>query len=101
MTETFISISALNLSRLAATYNGALRTSAGENTSMKIALLVLLGLVLGALAGAAPGIGAGLVSVQFFKTTSFEGYSAILVFFTFMPLGAAICCLGRALLFGL
>src|SRR5258708_18226265 len=90
MTETFISISALNLSRLAATYHGALRTSAGENTSMKIALLVLLGLVLGALGGAALGIGAGLTWIEFFKTTSFEGYSGMLVFFTFMPLGAAI-----------
>jgi hypothetical protein len=64
-----ISISALNLSRLAATYYGALRTSAGENTSMKIALLVLFGLVLGALGGAALGIGAGLAWIEFFKTT--------------------------------
>jgi hypothetical protein len=67
---------------------------------MKIALLVLLGLVLGALGGAALGIGAGLAWVEIFKTTSFEGYSAMLVFFTFMPLGAAIGGLGGALLFG-
>jgi hypothetical protein len=65
---------------------------------MKIALLVLLGLVLGALGGA--GIGAGLAWVEFFKTTSFEGYSGMLVFFTFMPLGAVIGGLGGALLFG-
>ncbi|MGC2317029.1 MAG: hypothetical protein WA615_11080 [Bradyrhizobium sp.] len=61
---------------------------------MKIALLVLLGLVLGALGGAALGIGAGLAWVEFFKTSSFEGYSGMLVFFTFMPLGAAIGGLG-------
>ena len=67
---------------------------------MKIALLVLLGLVLGALGGAALGVGAGLAWVEIFKTSSFEGYSAMLVFFTFMPLGALIGALGGALLFG-
>ena len=67
---------------------------------MKIASLVLLGLVLGALGGAALGIGAGIAWVEIFKTSSFEGYSGILVFFTFMPLGAAIGGLGGALLFG-
>jgi hypothetical protein len=77
-----------------------LRTPGGENIVMKIALLVLLGLVLGALGGAALGIGAGLAWVEFFKTTSFEGYSGMLVFFTFMPLGAVIGGLGGGLLFG-
>ena len=67
---------------------------------MKIALLVLLGLVVGALGGGALGIGAGLAWAQIFRTTGFEGYSGILVFFTFMPLGAAIGGLGGALLFG-
>ena len=67
---------------------------------MKIALLALLGLVLGALGGAALGIGAGLAWVEIFKTSSFEGYSGMLVFFTFMPLGAAIGGIGGALLFG-
>ena len=68
---------------------------------MKIALLVLFGLALGALGGAALGIGAGLAWVQIFKTTSFEGYSGMLVFFTFMPLGSAIGAIGGAVLFGL
>ena len=68
---------------------------------MKIALLVLLGLLLGALGGAALGIGAGLAWVELFKTSNFEGYSGMLVFFTFMPLGAAIGGVGGALLFGL
>ncbi len=67
---------------------------------MKIALLMLLGLVLGALGGAALGIGAGLAWVEIFKTSSFEGYSGVLVFFTFMPLGAAIGGLGTSALFG-
>ncbi len=79
---------------------GLSRTSAGEDKSMKIALLVLLGLVMGALGGAALGIGAGLALVEIFKTTGFEGYSGMLMFFTFMPLGAAIGPLGGALLFG-
>ncbi len=68
---------------------------------MKIALLGLLGLILGALGGAALGIGAGLAWVEIFKTTGFEGHSGILVFFTCMPLGAAIGGLGGALLFGI
>jgi hypothetical protein len=67
---------------------------------MKIALLVLLGLVLGVLGGAALGVGAGLAWVEIFRTPSFEGYSGMLVFFTFMPAGAVIGGLGGALLFG-
>ena len=67
---------------------------------MKIALLVLLGLVLGALGGAALGIGAGLAWTEIFQTSSFEGYSGMLVFFTFMPIGAGIGGLCGALLFG-
>jgi hypothetical protein len=67
---------------------------------MKVALLALLGLLLGALGGAALGIGAGLAWVEFFKTSNFEGYSGMLVFFTFMPLGSAIGGVGGALLFG-
>ena len=68
---------------------------------MKIVLLALLGLVLGALGGAVLGIGAGLAWVEISETPSFEGYSGMLVFFTFMPLGAAIGGLGGALTFGL
>jgi hypothetical protein len=104
MTLTVIFVPALNLAVPGATKHEALRTSTQENhtrnTPMKIALLVLLGLVLGALGGAALGIGAGLAWVELFKTTGFEGYSGTLVFLTFMPLGAAIGGLGGALLFG-
>jgi hypothetical protein len=74
--------------------------STGKITSMKIALLILLGLVLGVLGGAALGVGAGLAWIEIFKTSSFEGYSGMLVFFTFMPLGALIGGLGGALPFG-
>jgi hypothetical protein len=68
---------------------------------MKIALLTLLGLILGALGGAALGIGLGLAWVEIFKTTDLEGYSGMLVFFTFMPLGGIVGGLGGALLFAL
>ena len=66
---------------------------------MKIALLVVLGLFLGALGGAALGVGVGLAWVEIFKTSDFEGYSGMLVFFTFMPLGAMIGGLAGALFF--
>ena len=68
---------------------------------MKIALLALLGLFLGALGGAALGVGAGLAWVEIFQTTDFEGYSGMLVFFTFMPLGAMIGGLIGAFGFGI
>jgi hypothetical protein len=68
---------------------------------MKIALLALVGLFLGAIGGAALGVAAGLAWIEIFKTTDFEGYSGMLVFFTFMPLGGLIGGLGGALLFGL
>jgi hypothetical protein len=70
-------------------------------SSMKIALLALLGLVLGTLGGAALGIGLGLAWIEIFKTTDFEGYSGMLVFFSFMPAGAMIGGLGCAFIFGL
>ena len=89
---------ALNLIALPVTHHKAV---CGQDEAMKIALLALLGLALGTLGGAALGIGAGLAWVEIFKTTSFEGYSGMLVFFTFMPAGAAIGGIGGALLFGI
>ncbi|MEH2475413.1 ABC-type antimicrobial peptide transport system permease subunit [Nitrobacteraceae bacterium AZCC 2161] len=67
---------------------------------MKIALLAVLGLVLGLLGGAALGIGAGIAWVELFKTSNFEGYSGMLVFFTFMPIGALLGGVAGAVLFG-
>jgi hypothetical protein len=68
---------------------------------MKIALLALLGLVLGTLGGAALGVGAGLAWLEIFNTSNFEGYSGMVVFFTFMPIGAIVGGLGGAMLFGM
>jgi hypothetical protein len=87
----------LNLSAPSVTHH---KVVSGQEEHMKIALLALLGLALGVLGGAALGIGVGLAWVEIFKTTSFEGYSGMLVFFTFMPLGAVIGGIGGALLFG-
>jgi hypothetical protein len=69
--------------------------------AMKIALLILLGLLLGMLGGAALGVGAGLAWIEIFKTSNFEGFGGMLVFFTFMPLGAVLGGLAGALAFGL
>jgi Na+/glutamate symporter len=66
---------------------------------MKIALLSLLGLAFGTLGGAGLGIGAGLAWIEIFKTSNFQGDSGVLVFLTFMPLGAVIGGIGGALLF--
>ena len=68
---------------------------------MKIALFAFLGLVLGTLGGAALGMGLGLAWTAIFKTSDFEGYSGMLVFFSFMPAGAMIGGLGGAFVFGL
>jgi hypothetical protein len=68
---------------------------------MKIVMLALLGLFLGAIGGAALGVGAGLAWVEVFKTSNFEGYSGMLVFFGFMPGGAMIGAIAGALLFAM
>jgi hypothetical protein len=67
---------------------------------MKIVFLVLLGLILGTLGGAALGVGAGLAWVEIFKTSNFEGYSGVLMFFGFMPGGAILGGLAGAIAFG-
>jgi hypothetical protein len=67
---------------------------------MKIVLLILLGLFPGAPGGAALGIGAGLAWLEILKTSNFEGHSGMLVFFTFMPLGAILGGLTGAITFG-
>jgi hypothetical protein len=77
------------------------RDRADTKDAMKIALFALLGLVLGTLGGAALGVGAGIAWVEIFNTSNFEGYSGMLVFFTFMPIGAIVGGLGGALLFGM
>jgi hypothetical protein len=56
---------------------------------MKV-VLALVGLFLGAIAGGAIGIGAGFLWTTVFHTSDFEGYSGMLVFFTFMPIGIIV-----------
>jgi hypothetical protein len=61
---------------------------------MKVAMLALIGLILGAVIGCVIGcvIGVcrGLISTEVFQTSSFEGYSGMLKFFTFMPIGIIV-----------
>jgi hypothetical protein len=64
---------------------------------MKIALLALLGAILGALGGGAIGVVAGIGWIELVKTANSE---AMLVFFTFMPIGAVLGAAGGAILFG-
>jgi hypothetical protein len=54
---------------------------------MKVVMLALVGLFLGAIVGGVIGVGLGLIWTAVFHTTSFEGYSGMLVFLTFMPIG--------------
>jgi hypothetical protein len=56
---------------------------------MKI-MLAFVGLFLGAIAGGAIGVGAGFLWTTVFHTSDFEGYSGMLVFFTFMPIGIIV-----------
>jgi hypothetical protein len=53
---------------------------------MKV-MLAFVGLFLGAIAGGVIGVGAGFLWTSVFHTSDFEGYSGMLVFFTFMPIG--------------
>ena len=57
---------------------------------MKIVMLALVGLFLGAIFGGVIGTGLGLIWTNVFYTSSFEGYSGMLVFYTFMPIGIII-----------
>jgi len=57
---------------------------------MRTALFAFLGAIGGLLLGAAIGVLTGLAWVTVFKTSNFEGYSGMLVFFGFAPGGAII-----------
>jgi hypothetical protein len=56
---------------------------------MKV-VLALVGLFLGAIAGGVIGVGTGMVWIKVFHTSDFEGYSGMLVFYTFMPIGIIV-----------
>jgi len=57
---------------------------------MKVVMLALVGLFLGAIVGGVIGVVLGLIWTSVFHTSSFEGYSGMLVFFTFMPIGIVL-----------
>jgi hypothetical protein len=60
------------------------------------------GLFFGAILGGVLGVAAGFAWINVFQTSSFEGYSGMLVFYTFMPvgiiLGALIGAIGLGVL---
>ena len=64
---------------------------------MKIVMLGLIGFVFGAMAGGVIGVGLGFAWVSVFHTSSFEGYSGMLIFFTFMPIGLFVGGLAGAI----
>jgi hypothetical protein len=68
---------------------------------MQIGCLAIVGLVFGAMLGAMLGVGLGFAYTKIFNVSGFEGYSGMLVFFTFMPLGAIAGGLGGAILLGM
>jgi hypothetical protein len=74
----------------------AARAQAIRETRMKIAMLGCAGFFLGAIVGGTIGIGLGFLWIEVFQTTSFEGYSGMLVFFTFMPIGIAVGAIAGA-----
>lgn len=64
---------------------------------MKAVVLTALGTVVGLILGVAAGILIGIAWISIFGTTDFEGYSAMLVFFTFAPAGAIVGGLSGAI----
>ncbi len=54
---------------------------------MKVVGLGLVGFFLGAIVGGVIGVICGLIWTKVFHTSDFEGYSGMLVFLTFMPIG--------------
>jgi hypothetical protein len=57
---------------------------------MKIVMAVFAGLFLGAILGGIAGVGLGMIWINVFHTSSFEGYSGMLVFYSFMPIGIIV-----------
>ncbi len=72
-----------------------------HGANMKIAVFAVLGTIAGAVVGAALGVLTGIAWVNIFQTSDFEGYSAMLVFFTFAPAGGLIGAIAGALWSGL
>jgi hypothetical protein len=54
---------------------------------MKVVGLAFVGFFLGAILGGVLGVVCGLIWTKVFRTSSFEGYDGMLVFYSFMPIG--------------
>jgi len=67
---------------------------------MNVGLAGCFGLFLGAIDGGVIGVGLGFAWTTIFHTTSFEGYSGMLVFYTFMPIGIVVGALAGTIGFG-
>ena len=65
---------------------------------MQNGCLLIVGFIFGAMLGAMLGVGLGFAYTKIFNVSDFEGYSGMLVFFTFMPVGAIAGGLGGAIL---
>lgn len=57
---------------------------------MKVGGLIWLGLLAGMLGGGVLGMALGLAWVELLDTGNFEDFTAMLVFFTFSPIGAVL-----------
>jgi hypothetical protein len=68
---------------------------------MQIGCLAIVGLMFGAMLGAMLGVGLGFAYIKTFNVSDFEGYSGMLVFYSFMPLGAIAGGLAGAILLGM
>ena len=68
---------------------------------MKIAVHGCAGFFLSAIAGYVIGVGLGFLWTTMFHTTSFEGYSGMLVSFAFMPIGIIVGAVAGAVGLGL
>ena len=67
---------------------------------MKGCLLVLFGLVGGLILGGVAGVIVGSICVEVFHVSEFEGGAGMMVFFTFMPLGAIAGAIAGGVLLG-
>jgi hypothetical protein len=64
---------------------------------MKTGMLGCVGFFFGAILGGVLGVGAGFAWTTLAHTSDFEGYSGMLVFFTFMPIGIIVGGLAGAI----
>jgi hypothetical protein len=68
---------------------------------MKTAMAGCAGLFIGAILGGVVGVVAGFIWTSVFHTSSFEGYSGMLVFYSFMPIGIIVGGLAGAIGLGI